>query len=149
MSATELAVDATMDDKAGIPRGRAGSLSAGPIGRRESLTAGRRSERNHPTPPTLFQEAAELQLAVPLPKLARQILVIPLQDVAFIAEILDDGAVSESSTRRRVADVAAVLRLVWRLTHWWREEKEVVLTFIQSTDVLIWLQQRTHCGNLF
>lgn len=82
------------------------------------------AERSHLTPPTLFQEAAELQLAVPLAKLARQVLVIPLQDVAFVAEILDDGAVRESSTRRRVADVASVLRLVRRLAHWRREGKK-------------------------
>lgn len=123
MSATELAVDATMDDRAGIPRGNAGSLSVKARGRLESRAPGPCDRTHRLTPPTLFQEAAELHLAVPLAKLAGEILVIPFQNVALVAEIFDDGAVSESSARGRVADVASVLRLVRRLAHWPREEK--------------------------
>lgn len=65
----------------------------------------------------MCESAANLHGAVPLAVLAGEELVVPLQSVALVAEVLDDGLLGEAVAGRRVTAVAAVLWLSGGRTH--------------------------------
>lgn len=128
--ATEMAVDSTMD-KAGIPSGKVGSLSVRQI-RVDIVVWTELTVFIHQRVKmcclilfTLLQEAAELHLAVPFPILTGKVFIISLQNVAFVTKIFNHSAMRESSAWGRVAGVAPVLWLIWRLANCpWKKKKE-------------------------
>lgn len=104
---------------------------------------------------TLLHEAAELHLAVPFPILTGKVFIVPLQNIAFLTEIFNDGAMSKSSTCWGVAGVAPVLWLIWRLAYWPWEKRKTMLWDTQSKyrdnfvsifsfKIDLWSSQRHH-----
>lgn len=130
MRITELAVDMTMD-RAGMPSGELGSLSAG---EKEKKKVGEVKMRpvgflictfycDGQPDGTFCKPAADLHGAVPLAVLAGEESVVALQGVALVAEVLDDSFLGELVAGRRVTAVAPILRLSRGGTDWKEREK--------------------------
>ena len=66
---------------------------------------------------TLLHEAAELHLAVPFSILTGKVFIVSLQNITFITEIFNYGAMRKSLAWGGVAGVAPVLWLKWRLAY--------------------------------
>lgn len=125
MRITELAVDMTMD-RAGMPSGELGSLSAG---EREKEKVGEVKMRpvgflictfycDRQPDGTFCEPAADLHGAVPFAVLAGEESVVALQGIALVAEVLDDSFLGELVAGRRVTAVAPILRLSRGGTDW-------------------------------
>lgn len=85
---------------------------------------------------TLLHEAAELHLAVPLSILAGKVLIVSLQNVAFITKILNHSAVRKSLAWGGVTGVAPVLWLKWRLAYCPRKERKTLHTSTPLLDIV-------------
>lgn len=62
-------------------------------------------------------------MAVPFPILTGKVFIVSLKNIAFITEIFNHSAMSESFTCGGVAGVAPVLWLIWRLAYCPRKER--------------------------
>lgn len=82
----------------------------------------------------MCEPAADLHGAVPLAVLASEELVVPLQSVALVAEVLDDGLLGEAVAGRRVTAVAPVLWFSGGRTHWEEAEQIEILTIVAVVE---------------